>query len=119
MTTASKPSSLSTSARFLRAEQIAVRPLGHLRAEHRVVLGQRVVALDLEVGLAEPRATPWKKIASSTADTSAWPMPPSMRVVGPDRQVVLAALGQPARVVGEVALGVVGVDAEARRPRPG
>ena len=25
----------------------------------------------------ELRATPWKKIASSTADASAWPIPPS------------------------------------------
>ena len=39
---------------FFAAEAIAVRSLGHLRAEHRVVLGERVVALDLEVGLAVP-----------------------------------------------------------------
>ena len=59
------------------------------------------------------RATPWKKIASSTADDERVADAAEHGVVGPDGQVVLAALGQPARVVGEVALRVVEVDPEA------
>ena len=36
----------------LSPEAIAVRSLGHLRAEHCIVLGKGVVPFDLEVGLA-------------------------------------------------------------------
>jgi hypothetical protein len=65
-----------SSASFLPAELLAVRARRSPRAEHRVVLGQRSVALDLE-GRLRLAAMPWKKNASSTAETSAWPMPPS------------------------------------------
>src|SRR5215208_3414645 len=38
----------------LLPEAIAVRSLGHLGAEHRIVLSERVVPFDLEAGLAAP-----------------------------------------------------------------
>ena len=93
-------------------QHLAVRPLGHLRAEHRVVLGERMLALHLEVGLAvagdpveEERLL--DRGDESVADSA------EQRVVRPDRQVVLPALGEPARVVRELARRVLRVDAEA------
>ena len=65
----------------LAGDRIAVGAVRDLRAEHRVVLGQRVVALTWKSGWLE-RAIVWKKIASSTAETSAWPTPPSIAWYG-------------------------------------
>ena len=72
------------------AEPIAVRALRHLGPEHRVVLGQRRVALHADErlgvpcdGVEEDRLL--DRGHESVADS------PEHRVVGPDRQLVLAA----------------------------
>ena len=108
----------------LHREAIAVGPLGHLRPEHRVVLGERVVALHLELGAAVPGDAVEEDRLLDRRDERVADAA-EHGVVGPDGQVVLAALGEPARVVGEVAARVVGVDPErlgdrgVRAPAPG
>src|SRR5439155_2730034 len=95
----------------LAAEAIAVRSLGHLRPEHRVMLGEWLVALDLELGVAVPsKAVEEERLLDSRDErmTDA----AQHRVIRPDGQVVLSALGQPPRVVGEMSLRVVDVDPE-------
>ena len=93
------------------AERLALAVVLHLRAEHRVVLGQRVIALRLEV----ERRTAGDRMEEErflergderVAD------PAEHGVEGPDRQVVLAALLERPRVVAEVLLGVVGIEPE-------
>ncbi len=96
----------------LAAKTITVRPLGHLRAEHRIVLGKWVVTFDLKVGLtgsgdAVEEDGFLDRGDESVADAAEY------RVVRPDGQVVLPALGQPPRVMGEVTLRVLGVDPRA------
>ncbi len=75
------------------------------------MLGQTVLALDLEVRARGP-GHPVEEDRLLDRRHERMADPPEQRVVGPDRELVLAALGEPARVVGEVALGVPGVDSE-------
>ena len=86
----------------LLGQRFAVRPLRDLGPEHRVVLRERMLALDLEVGLAvagdpmeEERLLDRgdERVADSAEE----------RVVGPDRQVVLPAFGESPRVLRELA----------------
>src|SRR5215204_6936827 len=95
----------------LSPEAIAVWSLGHLRTEHRIVLGKRVVPFDLEVGLAVPGDAVEEDRFLDRRDEGV-PDATEHGVIGPDSQVVLAALGQAPRVVSEVALGVIDVDPE-------
>src|SRR5215212_1092328 len=95
----------------LPPEAIAVRSLGHLGAEHRIVLGKGVVPFDLELGLAVAGDAVKEDGFLDRRDEGV-PDATEHGVIGPDSQVVLAALGQAARVVSEVALGVIDVDLE-------
>src|SRR6266511_1827116 len=97
-------------------KDLSVRPLGHFGPEHRVVLRQRVLALDLEVGLAVARDAVEEEGLLDGRDQRV-PDPAEKRVVGPDRELVLAARSQPARVVEELARGVVWIDAHALADR--
>ena len=92
-------------------EAIAVWSLGHLGAEHRVVLGERVIALDLEFGPAVPGDAVEEDGLLDRGDQGVADAA-EHGVVGPDGQLVLPALGQPPGVVGEVTLRVVDVDPE-------
>src|SRR6185503_16095005 len=73
-------------------ERVAVRALGDLWPEQRVVLGARVVPLHLEVRPAVPGHTVEEDRLLERGYERV-PDPPEHRVVGPDRQVVLAASG--------------------------
>src|SRR5215216_5731475 len=100
----------------LPPEAIAVRSLGHLRAEHRIVLGKRVVPFYLEVGLAVPGDVVEEDSFLDRRDEGV-PDATQHGVIGPDSQVVLPALGQASRVVSEVAFGVIDVHPEGFRDR--
>jgi hypothetical protein len=95
----------------LTAQWVTVRSLGHLGPEHRVVLGERVVALHMELGVAVSRCAVEEDGFLERRDKRV-PDPAEHRVVGPDREVVLATLGEPPRVVQQVALRIVRVNAE-------
>ena len=95
----------------LAAEVIAVWSLGHLGPEHRIVLGEWVVAFDLELGAAVA-GDPVEEESLLDRGNECMTDAAEHRVVRPDGQVVLSALGQAPRVVGEVPRGVVGVDPE-------
>src|SRR5215208_2145841 len=95
----------------LPPEAIAIRSLGHLRAEHRIVLGKRVVPFYLELGLAVPGDAVEEDSFLDRRDEGV-PDATEHGVIGPDSQVVLPALGQQPRVVSEVALGVIDVHPE-------
>src|SRR5829696_8304553 len=95
----------------LPPEAIAVWSLGHLWAEHRIVLGKRVVPFDLELGLAVPGDAVEEDSFLDRRDEGV-PDATQHGVIGPDSQVVLPTFGQASRVVSEVALGVVDVHPE-------
>ena len=87
---------------------------GDLGAEHRIVLGQRVVSLDMEIGLAVAGDTVEidglldgrdQRVADAAQH----------RVIGPDGEVVLAGSLQPARVIEQVPLTVLEIDAQTTR----
>src|SRR5215216_6819097 len=96
----------------LPPEAIAIRSLGHLRAEHRIVLGKRVVPFYLELGLAVPGDAVEEDSFLDRRDKG---MPDATEhgVIGPDSQVVLPTFGQAPRVMSEVALGVIEVHPES------
>ena len=96
------------------AERLALEIVLDLGAEHRVVLGQGVVALRLEVErrVAHDRVEEERLLERGDERVAD---PAQHRVEGPDRQVVLAALLERPRVVAKVLLGVVGIEPETGR----
>ena len=94
------------------SEQLAVGPARHLRAEHRVVLGERRVPLLLEVGLRAPRdGVEEDRLLDRRHERVTDPA--QHRVVRPDRQLVLARRLERPRVVQQMALRVLGIEPEA------
>ena len=89
----------------------SVRAVQHLGPQHRIILGERVAALDLEARLAVARQVVEEKRLLDRRD-QAMADAAENRVVGPDHQQVLARLVQPAAVVQQVPLQ--GVDVAAR-----
>ena len=75
------------------------------------MLGEWVVPLDLELGVAVASDAVEEESLLDRGDECVTDAA-EHRVIWPDGQVVLSALGQPTRVVGEVPLRVVNVDPE-------
>src|SRR5262249_25669633 len=82
---------------------LTISPRRHLRAEDRVVRGERVPALDLVVDLALPRDRVEEDRLFDGRDER---VPDSAQhgVVGPDGQLILASLLERSRVVEEMLL---------------
>ena len=89
----------------------SVRAVQHLGPQHRIILGERVAALDLEARLAVARQVVEEQCLLDRRDQAVADAAEN-RVVGPDHQQVLARLAQPAAVVQQVPLQ--GVDVAAR-----
>jgi hypothetical protein len=98
------------------AERLPLEVELDLGPEHRVVLGERVVALGLEVERSAARDRVEEERLLDGRDERVAD-PAEHRVEGPDRQVELAALVERARVVAEVLVGVLGAEAQAGRRR--
>jgi hypothetical protein len=93
-------------------DRLAVRALGDLGPEDRVVLGERVLTLGLEVGLTRARDGVEEDRLFDRGDERVADAA-EHRVIRPDRQVVLAGLRQLSRVVEELTLCVVRLEADA------
>ncbi len=111
ITTASNASNSSISARSARAMGSPSGPSVTSGPEHRVVLGQRRVALHLEVGLRPPRDPVEEDRLLHSRDQRVADAA-EQGVVRPDRQAVLAARVERAHVVEQVPLGVLGLEPE-------
>ena len=89
--TASNPSRCSTRAAFLVPSGSPAAPRSDLRPEHRVVLGQRVLALDLEARLRAARdRMEEERLLDGAHERVADPA--EQRVERPDRELVLPPL---------------------------
>jgi len=110
MITASKPRSRSMSSVCFRAIGSPPGP-SNTSGPGRVMLGQGIFPLDFQDRLAAA-VTPWKKIASSSAATRACRYL-LHGMVGPDGQVVFAALPELLGVGNEMLLPVFKGDAQA------
>ena len=95
-----------------RLDDVAVGVLRHLWPDRGVVLGARARSLHLERRLALARDRVEEDSFLDRGDERV-PDPAQHRVVRPDRQLVLAALGKTAHVVQEMPLTLVCADAES------